>query len=140
MALHLTNLCKYGMVMDNEDIANFLQNWLNQGSAARDCPFEWKGELSFFELTTSMIDAAILGNQPISVEKGISHAIARRRHEHNISYFQHHHPLGCDELELLKACQTLDISPDCARFCAAIAVARTRNSLKSRNGENSSYA
>lgn len=124
--------------MDNEDIEKLLQNLFNQNSGDR--PFEWKGDLSFFELTTASIDAAIMGNQQISLEKGINHAIACRRHEHNIDYFKRHHPLACDEAEIVKACQVLDISPDRARFCAAMAAARVKNSFKSRNGSDSFHA
>lgn len=119
--------------MNNEDIEKQLQDWLEQSRSNGDRPFEWKGDVSFFELVIANLDRAIIGNQPISLDGTISYVIACRRHEHNINYFQRHHPHGCDEVGLIKACQVLGISPDRARFCAGMAVARTKNSPKHKS-------
>lgn len=118
---------------DDAELERLIEEFIAKGNK----PFEWKGELSFFELAIASIDGAIMRNQtrPLDLAGAMSHAITHARHEHNVSYFICNHPEGCDEAGLIKACQTLDISPDVARFALSLANARIKN-RKNANPQN----
>lgn len=111
-----------------EDEAEFEELFKNI-LAAHDKPFEWRGDLSYFELAIASIDGAIMSNRtrPLGLGEAINHTIAHARHEHHIDYFIRHYPDSCNEAGIIEACQTLDISPEVAKFAASLAQARIRN-------------